>query len=62
MTELEKSDDGDVTIMRSIILKDFSGKEPVEKVVGVVTFSGKRMAVWSILGLLVIVLVAAIVF
>lgn len=48
--------------MRSIILKDFSGKEPVEKVVGVVTFSGKRMAVWSILGLLVIVLVTAIVF
>lgn len=35
LTELEKSDDGDVTVMRSIILKDFSGKDPVEKVISV---------------------------
>lgn len=35
LTELEKSEDGDVTVMRSIILKDFSGKDPVEKVISV---------------------------
>lgn len=41
-------------MMRSIIFKDFSGKSPVERVASVQMISGKKIAEFSILFLIIV--------